>query len=75
MGASYREDGEVKLQDKVTKEKFEEIFDRAGVQSASLHKPGSEIVLPNGKRYVVLTDGSWAQVVNEQQETEGKDSP
>ena len=64
MGASYQEQGETKLQDKVTKEKFEKLFDRPEVEAASLHKPGSELTLPNGKRYIVRTDGSWAQVVS-----------
>lgn len=75
MGASYTEQGETKLQDKVTEKGFSELFNKPGVEAASLHKPGSEIILPNGKRYIVRIDGSWAQCKNDQAETEGKDKP
>ena len=64
MGASYQEQGETKLKDRVTTESFAELFNKAEVEAASLHKPGSELTLPNGKRYIVRTDGSWAQVVS-----------
>ena len=70
MGASYVEQGETKLQDKVTKELFEELFDRPEVEAAALHKPGAEITLSDGKRYIVRSDGSWARVWNAQQEPE-----
>ncbi len=64
MGGSYVEEGgEQKLQDKVSMEHLEKIFSRPDVVSAALHKPGSEITQPDGKRYIVRTDGSWAEVV------------
>jgi hypothetical protein len=65
MGASYVEEGgEQKLQDKVSMDKLEKIFSRPNVVSAALHKPGSEITQSDGKRYIVRTDGSWAEVVS-----------
>ncbi len=64
MGGSYIEEGgEQKLQDKVSMKRLEEIFSRPDVVTAALHKPGSEIIQPDGKRYIVRTDGSWAEIV------------
>ena len=64
MGGSYIEEGgKQRLEDKVSLQKLEHIFSRPDVVSAALHKPGSEITQPDGKRYIVRTDGSWAEVV------------
>jgi len=57
-----RYDGDVVLTDRATQEQVERAMSDPSNKVVALHKPGSEVTLRDGSKYVCQADGSWKRV-------------
>jgi len=57
-------DGGEKLTPNATVEDFLKAMGNADNKMVAMHRPGSEVILSDGSRYIIQPDGAWKKVID-----------